>query len=41
MLTVPLGLGGAALTLWLTGQSVNVFSQVGLVLLHQTANRRP
>jgi len=33
MLTVPLGLGGAALTLWLTGQSVNVFSQVGLVLL--------
>ncbi|MHC9236761.1 efflux RND transporter permease subunit [Pseudooceanicola sp. 502str34] len=33
MLTVPLGLGGAVLTLWLTGQSVNIFSQVGLVLL--------
>ena len=33
LLTVPLGLGGAVLTLWLTGQSVNIFSQVGLVLL--------
>jgi multidrug efflux pump len=33
MLTVPLGLGGAVLTLWLTGQSVNIFSQLGLVLL--------
>lgn len=33
MLTVPLGLGGAVLTLWLAGQSVNIFSQVGLVLL--------
>ncbi|MFQ8433359.1 efflux RND transporter permease subunit [Amaricoccus sp. W119] len=33
LLTVPLGLGGAALTLWLTGQTVNIFSQVGLVLL--------
>lgn len=33
MLTVPLGLAGAAITLLLTGQSVNIFSQVGLILL--------
>ncbi|MBB95020.1 MAG: multidrug transporter AcrB [Rhodobacteraceae bacterium] len=33
MLTVPLGLSGAVLTLWLAGQTVNIFSQVGLVLL--------
>jgi len=33
MLTVPLGLGGAVATLWLTGLSVNIYSQVGLVLL--------
>ena len=33
LLTVPLGLGGAVLTLWLAGQSVNIYSQVGLVLL--------
>lgn len=33
MLTVPLGLAGAVVTLWLGGQSVNIFSQVGLVLL--------
>lgn len=33
MLTVPLGLAGAALTLWLTGGTVNIFSQVGMILL--------
>lgn len=33
MLTVPLGLAGASVTLLLTGQSVNIFSQVGLILL--------
>ncbi|WP_319518884.1 efflux RND transporter permease subunit [uncultured Martelella sp.] len=33
MLTVPLGLAGAILSLWLGGQSVNIYSQVGLVLL--------
>lgn len=33
MLTVPLGLAGAVLSLWLGGQSVNIYSQVGLVLL--------
>ncbi|TBN44102.1 efflux RND transporter permease subunit [Paracoccus subflavus] len=33
MLTVPLGLAGAVLTMWLTGGTVNVFSQVGMILL--------
>ena len=33
MLTVPLGLAGAALTLWLVGGTVNIFSQVGMILL--------
>lgn len=33
MLTVPLGLAGAVLTLWLTGGTVNIFSQVGMILL--------
>lgn len=33
MLTVPLGLAGAAVTLLLTGASVNIFSQVGMILL--------
>ncbi|RMC36496.1 efflux RND transporter permease subunit [Paracoccus alkanivorans] len=33
MLTVPLGLGGAAITLLITGASVNIFSQVGMILL--------
>jgi multidrug efflux pump len=33
MLTVPLGLTGALLSLWLTGNSLNVYSQVGIILL--------
>lgn len=33
MLTVPLGLSGAAVTMLLTGAPVNIFSQVGLILL--------
>ena len=33
MLTVPLGLGGAVIAMWAGGQSVNIYSQVGLVLL--------
>jgi Cation/multidrug efflux pump len=33
MLTVPLGLGGAVLTLLITGGTVNIFSQVGMILL--------
>ncbi len=33
MLTVPLALSGALLSLWLTGNSLNVYSQVGVILL--------
>ncbi|KGJ05795.1 multidrug efflux pump [Paracoccus halophilus] len=33
MLTVPLGLGGAVVTLYLTGGTVNIFSQVGMILM--------
>ncbi len=33
LLTVPLGVTGALATLWLTGQSLNIYTQVGLVLL--------
>lgn len=33
MLTVPLGLGGAAVTLLITGMSINIFTQVGMILL--------
>ncbi|HWS79323.1 MAG TPA: efflux RND transporter permease subunit [Thermomonas sp.] len=33
MLTVPLGVLGALLGLWLTGGTVNLFSQIGIVML--------
>ncbi len=33
MLTVPMATTGALLALWLTGNSLNIFSQVGLILL--------
>ncbi len=33
LLTVPLALAGALGTLWITGHSLNLFSQIGLVLL--------
>jgi multidrug efflux pump len=33
MLTVPLGLTGALLSLWFTGNSLNIYSQVGIILL--------
>ena len=33
MLTVPLGLAGAVLTLLIAGGTVNIFSQVGMILL--------
>jgi multidrug efflux pump len=33
MLTVPLALAGALATLWLFGQTLNLFSQIGLIML--------
>jgi multidrug efflux pump len=33
MLTVPLALAGALLTLWQFGQTLNVFSQIGMIML--------
>jgi multidrug efflux pump subunit AcrB len=33
MITVPLALAGAVLTLWLFGQTFNIFSQIGIILL--------
>jgi multidrug efflux pump len=33
MLTVPLGVGGALLGLWLVGSTLNLFSQIGIVML--------
>jgi multidrug efflux pump len=33
MLTVPLALAGAILSLWLFGQTMNIFSQIGIIAL--------
>ncbi|MCI0596957.1 MAG: efflux RND transporter permease subunit [candidate division Zixibacteria bacterium] len=33
MFTVPLALAGALLTLWYFGQTLNIFSQIGLIML--------
>jgi len=33
MLTVPLALAGAVLSLWLFGQTLNLFSQIGIIML--------
>ncbi len=33
MLTVPLALAGALGSLWLTGQTMNIFSQIGIIML--------
>lgn len=33
MLTVPLALGGAVLSLWLFNQTLNIFSQIGIIML--------
>jgi len=33
MLTVPLAMAGALLGLWLTGQSMNIYSEIGLIML--------
>lgn len=33
MFTVPLALAGAVLTLWLLGHTLNIFSQIGMIML--------
>ncbi len=33
MLTVPLALAGALLSLWMFGQTLNIFSQIGMIVL--------
>ncbi len=33
MLTVPLAMAGALFGLWLTGQTLNIFSEIGLIML--------
>ncbi|MEI9921454.1 MAG: efflux RND transporter permease subunit [Bacteroidota bacterium] len=33
LLTVPMAITGALLSLWMTGQSINVFSEIGIIML--------
>ena len=33
MVTVPLALGGALLSLWMFNQTINIFSQIGMIML--------
>jgi multidrug efflux pump len=33
MLTVPLALAGAVCSLWITGQTLNIFSEIGIIVL--------
>jgi multidrug efflux pump len=33
MVTVPLAIAGAVLCLWLFGQTINIFSQIGMIML--------
>jgi multidrug efflux pump subunit AcrB len=33
MITVPLALAGAVLSLWVFGQTLNIFSQIGIIML--------
>jgi multidrug efflux pump subunit AcrB len=33
MLTVPLALAGAVLSLWIFGQTLNIFSEIGIIML--------
>ncbi len=33
MITVPLALAGALLSLWITGNTINIFSQIGMIML--------
>ncbi len=33
MFTVPLALAGAVLSLWIFGQTINIFSEIGVIVL--------
>ena len=33
MLTVPMAIAGALLSLWISGQTLNIFSEIGMILL--------
>ena len=33
MFTVPLGIAGALLSLWIFGQTLNIFSEIGMIML--------
>jgi multidrug efflux pump subunit AcrB len=33
MITVPLAIAGALLTLWIFGQTINIFSEIGMIML--------
>jgi len=33
MITVPLALAGAVLSMWIFGQTLNIFSQIGIIML--------
>src|SRR5690606_37124549 len=33
MLTVPLAIAGAVLSLWMFGQTLNIFSEIGMIML--------
>ncbi len=33
LFTVPLAIGGALLSLWIFGQTINIFSQIGMIML--------
>ena len=33
MITVPLAIAGAVLSLWIFGQTINIFSQIGMIML--------
>ena len=33
MITVPLAIAGALISLWMLGQTLNIFSQIGIIML--------
>lgn len=39
MLTVPMAVSGAAIALWVTGQTLNIYSEIGLILLAGLATK--